>query len=99
MDTDYDQPLILIFLSPRADIRKLAAPIDARIGPELDQHDFPLQRRVSQWRRIEPGSRAVERRQFGARVRGSDRGELRSRNCHGRSTEETAPGKPDFFEH
>ena len=43
MDADDDQPLVFIFLSPRADIRKLAPPVDTGISPEFDQDDFSVQ--------------------------------------------------------
>jgi hypothetical protein len=40
---DHDEAAILVFLGPRADIGKCAEPIDAGIGPELDEDDFSAQ--------------------------------------------------------
>jgi hypothetical protein len=42
MDADHDQPLPIL-LRPGAHIRQRAQPVDARVGPELDQHDFAAQ--------------------------------------------------------
>src|SRR5262252_6743503 len=43
MNSYDDQTLAFVFLSPRADIRKLPPPVDARIRPEFDEHHLPLQ--------------------------------------------------------
>ena len=61
---DHDQSLLRVFLGPRADIGQLAEPIDAGIGPEVDEDHFPAQAGRPQWRRIEPSGRAAERRQL-----------------------------------
>src|ERR1700730_18475956 len=47
--------MILVLLAPRANVRKSAQPIDAGIGPELDEQDFPAQAVRRQGLRIEPG--------------------------------------------
>jgi hypothetical protein len=49
---DHHQSLILVFPGPRADVWKLAPPVDAGIGPELDQDDFATQACRRQWFRI-----------------------------------------------
>src|SRR6476646_9355901 len=38
-----DQSLVLVFVSPRAYIRQLTTPVNARVGPELNQDYFPAQ--------------------------------------------------------
>jgi hypothetical protein len=38
-----DQPLVPVFLSPRANISELTAPVNAGVSPELDQDNFPAQ--------------------------------------------------------
>ena len=61
--TDHYQSSILVFRGPRADIRKGPEPIDAGVGPEVDDDDFSAQVRSRQRLRIEPAGRAAERRQ------------------------------------
>src|SRR5262249_48848431 len=43
VDTDHDQSLVFVFLRPGTDIRKRAQPIDASVGPEIDENDFSAQ--------------------------------------------------------
>jgi hypothetical protein len=57
-------PLSLHF-SAQADTRKRAQPIDAVVGPEIDEDDFAAQSRRRQQRGIEPLVRALERSQLG----------------------------------
>src|SRR5262245_38494397 len=38
---DYDEPLVAILLCPSANIRCGAQPVDAGVGPEVDEHDLP----------------------------------------------------------
>ena len=64
MDADHHQSLVLVFLGPGADIRKLAPPVDAGVGPEIDQNDLAAQSLRRQRRRIQPFVRAVKRRQL-----------------------------------
>jgi hypothetical protein len=40
MDADHHQPLILVFLGPGTDMRQLAPPVDASVGPEVEQDDL-----------------------------------------------------------
>jgi hypothetical protein len=40
---NHDQSLIRILLSPSANIRELAQPIDAGMGPKVDEDDFSAQ--------------------------------------------------------
>src|SRR5688572_12612538 len=43
MDADHYQPLILVFRGPRADIRSSPQPVDAGVGPEIDEDDLSAQ--------------------------------------------------------
>src|SRR6266478_2523914 len=63
MHAYHHQSLGLVLLGPRADIGKRASPIDAGIGPEVDEDDSSPQAGCRQWRRIEPFGRTVERGQ------------------------------------
>jgi hypothetical protein len=63
VDADHDQPLILILLGPRADIGERAEPVDAGIGPEVDENDLPLHVRSAERGRVEPAGRPIEPRQ------------------------------------
>src|SRR5437016_6001799 len=56
--TDHYQSSILVFRGPRADIRKGTEPIDAGIGPDVDDDDFSAQVGRRQRLRIEPACRA-----------------------------------------
>src|SRR5262245_25660403 len=40
VDSDHHQSLILVFLRPRAHVRKRAQPVDAGVSPEIDEDDF-----------------------------------------------------------
>src|SRR5262249_14521379 len=60
MHGDDHEPLIPVLFRPRSHIRKRAHPVDAGIGPEIDQHHLPAQFGGAQRRRIEPGGRAAE---------------------------------------
>ncbi|HEX6557066.1 MAG TPA: hypothetical protein VF026_30160, partial [Ktedonobacteraceae bacterium] len=64
MHADHHHAVIPIFLGPRADIGKRAQPIDAGVGPEVDEDDFPAQVSCRQGRRIEPRGCATQRRQL-----------------------------------
>ena len=61
---DHHHSVILVFLGPRADIGKGAQPVDAGVGPEVDEDDFSAQVGRREWRRIEPRGRATQRRQL-----------------------------------
>src|SRR5215510_9622729 len=54
VDADDHQPLIFVFLGPCANVGKRAQPVDAGVGPEVDQYDFAAQGRCRQRWRIEP---------------------------------------------
>ena len=60
---DHHQPLAGVFPGPGAEVGKLAEPVDAGKGPEVDQDHVPAQACWRQRRRIEPPGRAAERRQ------------------------------------
>ena len=61
MNADHHQPVVLVLVSPGADIRQRASPVDAGIGPEVDQDDFSAQLGSRQWLRVEPTACAIER--------------------------------------
>src|SRR5215471_13147768 len=61
---DHHQSFILVFLSPGADIRKRAQPIDTRVRPDVDEDNLPTQSGRRQWLRVEPPGREAERRQL-----------------------------------
>jgi hypothetical protein len=60
VDADNDQPLILVLLVPRPEIAERAQPVDARVRPEVDEHDLPAQAFLGQRLRVEPAGRPVE---------------------------------------
>ena len=60
VDPDHHQPVTLVFLSPGAPMRKRAQPVDAGIGPEIDQDDFSAKFRRRQGRRVKPRIRLLE---------------------------------------
>ena len=47
---DDDQPLFFVPRGPGADVWHRAKPIDAGVGPEVDEHDFALKVRRRQGR-------------------------------------------------
>src|SRR6266496_2104484 len=61
---DDHQSVILVLLGPRAEVGKGAEPVDAGVGPEVDQDDASAQPGCRQWWRVEPPGRAGERRQL-----------------------------------
>ncbi len=60
VDADHHQSLIFIFRGPRPDIGERAQPINAGIGPDIDEDDFSAQAGWRQWLRVEPSGRAAE---------------------------------------
>ena len=60
MHANYHQTLILVFLSPGANIGNRAKPIDTSIGPEVDENDFAAQAGCRKRRRVEPLGRTAE---------------------------------------
>ena len=62
-DPNRHEALIRVAMRPGPEVRLCAQPVDARIGPELDDDDMPTQTAGRQRLRIEPSLRAVERRQ------------------------------------
>src|SRR5262249_31313641 len=63
MDADDGQPPVLVLLGPGSDIGKRAQPVDAGVGPDVDDDDVAAQTRRRQRLRIEPSGRARERGQ------------------------------------
>src|SRR3712207_3710692 len=57
---DDHHSVIPVLLGPRTDIGKLAQPIDAGVGPEVDEDDFSAQVGRRQRLRIEPLGCAVK---------------------------------------
>ena len=45
---------------PGPDVRQGAQPVDAGVGPEVDENDLAPHVRGGEWRRVEPPGRAVE---------------------------------------
>jgi hypothetical protein len=64
MDADHHQAVVLVPLGPGAEVGKLAEPVDAGVGPEVDQNGVAIQVGRCQWRRVEPAAGAEERRQL-----------------------------------
>jgi hypothetical protein len=64
MDSDYDQSVVSVRLRPRADMRFLAQPVDARQRPEVHDDDVTLQLGRAEWLGVEPLGRAGERGQM-----------------------------------
>jgi len=62
---DDHQSAILVFLGPAADIGKLTQPVDAGVGPEIDEHDLAAQCLGRERRRVQPLIRLRERGQLG----------------------------------
>ncbi len=54
VDADDNQALIAIGLVPGLHIGQRAQTVDARIGPEIDQHDLATQALWREWPRIDP---------------------------------------------
>src|SRR4051812_24332741 len=52
MDADHHQSLVLVFLGPGADIRSRSQPLDAGVGPEIDEDDFSTQTWHREGRRL-----------------------------------------------
>ena len=57
---DHHEPVALVLLGPGTDVGQRAKPVDAGVGPEVDQHHPAAQVRCRQRRRVEPPGRAVE---------------------------------------
>ena len=55
---EHHQALVLVLRGPRADVGVRAPPVDAGVGPELDEDDFPAQLRGSQRSGVDPPGRA-----------------------------------------
>src|SRR5919112_6540666 len=61
MDADHDQAVVPVGLRPRAYVRLLAQPVDARERPEVHEDDVAAQLGGTEWLRIEPPGRAIQR--------------------------------------
>ena len=60
---DGDEPAIVVLRGPRANVRERAKPIDARVRPEIDEHDLSPEVGRREGRRVEPPGRPVETRE------------------------------------
>jgi hypothetical protein len=69
MHAEDDQPLVPVLLRPRPNVRECAEPVDAGVGPEVDDDDAPAQRGGRQRLGVEPSGRAVELGRRAFRVR------------------------------
>src|SRR5262245_20913103 len=58
VDANHDEPIAVLF-GPRAYVWKRAEPVDAGVGPEIDQHHSAGQARHGETRRVEPLPRTV----------------------------------------
>src|SRR4029077_1074215 len=63
VDADHDEPAIGIGLVPRADVAERPQPVDAGVGPEVDEDDLPAQVVGPERRRVEPAGRVLEARE------------------------------------
>ena len=61
VDADHDQAIFPVGLRPRADVRLLPQPVDARQRPEVHEDDLAAEFGGAEWLRIEPLGRPVER--------------------------------------
>src|SRR5829696_1214818 len=57
---DDDEALVAVLLVPRPDIAERPEPVDARVGPEVDEDDLPGEARRRQRLRVEPAGDPVE---------------------------------------
>src|SRR6185369_15992292 len=58
VDPKDDEALAPVLVGPRAQVRQRPLPVDARVRPEIDQHDLAAQLLGGQRLRVEPGDRA-----------------------------------------
>ena len=49
VDADHDQPVVAVGLRPRADVRLLAQPVDARQRPEVHEDDVAAELGGAEW--------------------------------------------------
>ena len=61
VDSDDDQPVVSVGLRPRANVRLLAQPVDARQRPEVHEDDASTQLGGAEWLGVEPLGRPAER--------------------------------------
>jgi hypothetical protein len=66
---DDDQSLFLVLVGPGTDVAERAQPVDARVRPEVDEHDLAAQPLGGERLRVEPARRTVEGRQAALDVR------------------------------
>src|SRR5688572_5208117 len=57
---DHDQAVVPVLCGPGMDVGYGAQPVDAGVGPELDEDDLSAQAVRRQWRGVEPLDRAAE---------------------------------------
>ena len=64
VDTDHRQPGVRVLRGPCTDIWRRSQPVDARVGPDVDEDDASAQSLRRQRLGVEPARRTVERRQL-----------------------------------
>jgi hypothetical protein len=60
VDADHHKPLVCVLLEPGADIAERAEPVDAGVGPEVDEDDLSAQVVGHGRLRVEPAGRSLE---------------------------------------
>jgi hypothetical protein len=93
---DHDESAIRVSLGPRPDIGERSQPVDAGVGPELDENHLSAQAGRRQGVRIEPCRGAGQRSQVtvgGLCFRRANHAELGADNCRGRSGQKLASGQ------
>jgi len=60
VDADDEEPAVAIAIVPRPDVRQRAKPVHARVRPEVDEDEAPIQPLGGKWLGIEPDGRVVE---------------------------------------
>ncbi len=64
MHSDHHQPLCLVLLGPCPGVWQRPEPVDAGVGPEVDQDHLALEARLRERRRVDPGGGGRERCQL-----------------------------------
>jgi HKD family nuclease len=69
VNADDDESLVAVFLRPGAYLRQGPLPVDAGVGPELDEHHLAAEVGGGERLRVQPSDGAVERRHVPSAVR------------------------------
>jgi len=99
----YNDKSLSVLLSPRTNIGQRAQPVDARVSPEVDEHDFPSKAGRAQRRRIEPLGGTAQGGQLAwlpaTRVRRSKHAEVRGSDRHRRLSKKSPAIQVDIVSH